>query len=429
MLPRLTRPLGRMETALTYTDEFAPLNLVGVAQVAGNLPPAALRLALDTLTAQHPALRVSIGAAGRRRFFQPAPGQPIPLRVLERRSDDHWLALTEAELNTRLPVTTGPLLRAAYLHNPAGPSEIILSAHHSILDADSALTLWEELLSACAGLTSPPAALPTELPAPTEARYSAEQRGARGAARLLGYLARQIADEVAYRWRARATPPPAIHLASRSCILPLRVPAPLTAALVRRCRLERVTVNSLLSTALLLAVHQHRYGAAPTALRGVTFGNLRPYLKPAPVPAELGCFITMMRYTAALGPHSSFWAVARDVNARIYQAARRGEKFTAAWLSPLLVSALSRLKFMRLAATALSYSGVTDLPETYGHLRLLGLHGFVSNHGLGPEYTAAVRLFRDELWWDGLYLDTDLDPAAAQAIGATILQRLSAAVA
>jgi hypothetical protein len=427
----LPRPLGRMETALTYTDEFSPLNLVGVARVAGGPSPADLRRALDSVQARHPILRVCLAAAGRRRFFQPAGGRSIPLRVLPRQSDRDWQAVTEAELNERLPVATGPLLRAAYLYDSSGAAELILTAQHSILDAASALTLWDEVLTLCSGgPAAPTAPHPSDnLSVPIEARYPAGQRGLRGGARLLAFMARQLADEIMYRRQARSTPPPAIHLNTRCRILPLQLAAAPTAAILERCRRERVTVNSALSAALLLAVHQHRYGAAATALRGITFGNLRPYLKPPPAPADLGCYITLMRYTVALAGDSAFWAVARAINHRIYQAARRGEKFAAAWLSPVLVSAVQRLRSMRLGVVALSYSGVTPLPEHYGALRLLGLHGFVSNHGLGPEYTAAVRLFRDELWWDVLYLDTDLEAGAAQAIGADILARLAAAAA
>jgi hypothetical protein len=45
---------------------------------------------------------------------------------------------------------------------------------------------------------------------------------------------------------------------------------------------------------------------------------------------------------------------------------------------------------------------------------------------LGPEYSALVRLFRGELWWDILYLDSDMDAAGAQTIAGemqTILER------
>jgi hypothetical protein len=159
-------------------------------------------------------------------------------------------------------------------------------------------------------------------------------------------------------------------------------------------------------------------------LHAITFGNLRPYLKPPPAPQSLGCYAAMLRYTLPLRPGLGFWPVAQAIHQNVYHDARRGDKFSAVLLSPLLVGATNRLKSMRLAATALSYAGVVELAPAYGATHVLGLHGFVSNHPLGPEFTAAVRLFRDELWWDCVYLDTDLDEPAAQAVAGEIMQQL-----
>ena len=136
----------------------------------------------------------------------------------------------------------------------------------------------------------------------------------------------------------------------------------------------------------------------------------------------------MLRLTLALEPNQNFWALAQAIHRKVYLDARRGDKFSAVLASPLLVGATNRLTNARLAATALSYAGVTELAPAYGSIRVLGLHGFVSNHPLGPDFTAAVRLFRDELLWDCVYLDTDLDEPAAQAMAGEIQRQLAGAV-
>jgi hypothetical protein len=56
-----------------------------------------------------------------------------------------------------------------------------------------------------------------------------------------------------------------------------------------------------------------------------------------------------------------------------------------------------------------------------------GLHAFAANMTLGPEYSALVRLFRGELWWDILYLDSDMDAAGAQAIAREMQEILEGA--
>jgi len=57
-----------------------------------------------------------------------------------------------------------------------------------------------------------------------------------------------------------------------------------------------------------------------------------------------------------------------------------------------------------------------DLPANYGAFELTGLHAFVANFTVGPEYSALARLFRGELWLDVMYLDSDMDEASAKAI-------------
>jgi hypothetical protein len=417
-----------METALALTDEFAPLNLVSVVRLSEGPAPEVLHQALAALHARYPLLRASIGAAGSRRFFRLAGNGPVALALVERHSEDSWQPLVEAELNERLPARTGPLLRCAYLSAaaPGQPCEIVLSAHHTIADASSALVLLDELLWLCAA--SAPASGPAAVPPAADALFPPSQRGLAGAARVLAFAGRQMAGEVAFRWQARRAPPPPIHLDARCRIVPLRVPAGLTSALFRACRARRVTLTAALSAALLLAVHRRRYAAAPTTLRGLVFGDLRPYLKPPPPRNDLGGYVTMMPYDTALRRQPDFWRVAGDISGRVYRAASRGDKFAANRLSPLLVGIITRLKSMRLAAAALSYSGLAELPAAYGSMRVLGLHGFVSNNALGAEFTAATRLFRDELWCDCVYLDSDFDrPAAAQVAG-DVLQQLEQAV-
>jgi hypothetical protein len=69
-----------------------------------------------------------------------------------------------------------------------------------------------------------------------------------------------------------------------------------------------------------------------------------------------------------------------------------------------------------MGATTLSYFGPVQFPASYGSFEVTGLHAFVANFTVGPEYSALVRLFRGELWWDIMYLDCDMDAAAAQQI-------------
>ena len=110
------------------------------------------------------------------------------------------------------------------------------------------------------------------------------------------------------------------------------------------------------------------------------------------------------------------------------QSNRRGERFLANALSPGMMKMILRLKALRMCTTALSYSGPVTLGEDLGGIKVLGLHAFTSNMTLGPEYSALVRLYRAELWWDIFYLDSDMEPEMAQRIAGEIRQILDEAV-
>ena len=96
-------------------------------------------------------------------------------------------------------------------------------------------------------------------------------------------------------------------------------------------------------------------------------------------------------------------------------------------MSESLMKMFIRMKSMRLGATALNYSGNVLLKTQYGKIKVVGLHGFVSAYDLGPEMASQARLFNDEIWWDFMYLDTDMCTALAESILAEVMSILKRA--
>jgi hypothetical protein len=233
---------------------------------------------------------------------------------------------------------------------------------------------------------------------------------------MVNYLARQMADELRYRWQARGTRPQPIHPTALCAIITRKLDAATTTQLVQQSRRRRTTLNSLMSAAMLSAVHKYLYDSQPMPLRAIMFGNLRPYLEP-PIPAEdLGSMITMLRYTITIEPGMDIWRLAAVLQDKNSAAFRRGEKFLAAVFAKNIVQMTVRLKAFRLATTAVSYAGPIPLQRHYGPVQVTGMHNFVSNNRLGPEYVAAAHILFDELIWNFLYLDADMSPETAAAI-------------
>jgi hypothetical protein len=106
-----------------------------------------------------------------------------------------------------------------------------------------------------------------------------------------------------------------------------------------------------------------------------------------------------------------------------------GEKFLASVMAEGFLRMTFVLEKFRMSITALSYGGSSSRSvHTYEPYRIRAIRGFVSNFGLGPEFSGRVGLYGDELWWDMLYLETDMDQTMALLITEEISRMLQHAV-
>jgi hypothetical protein len=411
-----------MERALVYVNDFSSLFIVVTLRLVNGPPPDILQKALAILQNRHPLLQVQIVRERGRHYFQTAAdAPPIPLQVSKRQDDQQWLALTEAELNGKMDPAVAPLMRVHYLYSAgeAAPSEVVLSCHHTIMDAIAAATFCQELLTLCGALN---AGQPIEgygplspLP-PAEALYPQAFQGARRLWRTAGFLLRQMRDEISYRRQVGAGRRPPVHAEVHTRCLTVQLPPDATARFVRRARREGVTPNSGLAAAELLAVSKHLYQHQAIPLRAITFTDLRPHLKPPISPENLGTFFSMQQYTIQIGDQHDLWELARRVQQTIYRLNKYGDKFVTPLLTKALFQMMAKQDAFRLGATGLSYTDVVGLEKSYGSIRLVGLHGFFQNNNLGPEYALLARLLFDQLWLDVFYSEEDMDRHTAQVI-------------
>ncbi len=409
------------------TGEAQALNIVFVLRLTGGVPVERLKRALESLQHRHPLLGVRVVAAGRRyRFVDGAPVPPV--RTVERGSAAAWRTVAEDELNRHLDLGIGPALRCVYLPpaTAGGSCEIVLTAHHAVLDGASSVPLLTELVALCDGSASldPP---DRTVPPAADTLFPARYRGLRSYPGRLVFVLRQIADEIGYRLRRRGPPRPPLPEPARCRILTLALDEEATAALVRRSRSERVTLNGALTASLLLAAQRHLYGARAGPLRYFAFADLRPYLVPNPAVTTVAVYVSGLRFTISMPAGAAFWPVARRVSQQIGAAGRRGDKFHAARLMPTTMRVALRQRSVRMATVALSYAGVVRFASGTETPRVKGLHAFVSNLSCGPEFTASVKLFGNRLAWDIVYLEADMSEAAARKIGDEIVRTLTLA--
>jgi NRPS condensation-like uncharacterized protein len=425
----MLRRLGIFERALLVSDDYSPFNVVVVLQLENAPGPEIFRQALRLSQERHEVLRARIVKSAGHPSFEAIPDPDLPLTVRKRTDDQQWIDFAQREMSRRFEMGAGPLFRALYLQ-ASSQSELILTFQHTIVDAASGMNLLDEIMKTCArllaGQQSDLRAL--RLAPAVEKHFPAKYKGVSSIPGTVAFNFSQMWDEISYRNGARGKRVPSVRRGGTGHILMLTLPDRLLDLIARRARSEKVTLNSLLNATLLLAVNRHLYAGASVPMRTFTFADLRPYTLPPTPPENLANYISMLRFTVKLSGGEDIWVVARRLHEKIYRALKHGDKFSASRMSEQVLKMFTTLKSMRMSSTALNYSGAVPLKSEYGDIRISGLHAFVSSYDIGPEFAAQARLFNDQLWWDFVYLDADMDQAVGESIVGEIRSILEGAV-
>jgi hypothetical protein len=416
----LKRELGTFERALLIADQYAPFHLVSVLHLEHAPTPHILKQSIQTMQNRHPFLRSRILYEKGTYYFAKLIEPALPFYFLPRWNASHWSYIAEVELAKRIDVSSGPLFRCTYLYSAAEErGDIIFSFHHSIVDASSVSQFLHELLVVCASFMDQKTVSLYEFPPtpPAESRFPPAFRGLPLALNKLRYAFQQTIEEFLYQIQTRGKRIPPIHPhVSQGHILSIQLPEDLTNSLIQRARKEGMTLNSILNTAMLLAVNRHLYAGQQVPMRTISFASLRPYLQPPLGDEDLACSISLLCYTVPVSGGMDFWSLAHSLHKKIDSSLKSGDKFVAATLAESLLGRLTRSRSFRMAATALTYLGVVPVQPVYGSIRVMGIHGFVSAYDLGPELSAEALIFNNEVFWDFVFLDADMSREEANAI-------------
>jgi NRPS condensation-like uncharacterized protein len=281
------------------------------------------------------------------------------------------------------------------------------------------MNLLDELLQICASdlrSDEEPSLATLEVAPAVEKYFPVSFKGVPGFIKMIRYAFTQMGDEIQYQWRVRGKRIPPVQLGARGFPSTITLPESLVDELSKRCRIEKVTFNSLLNAAVLLAANLWLYEGRSTPMRTFSFADLRPYTVPPTSAEHLANYISMLRFTEDISAQSNIWQSTKGLHEKIYQALKRGDKFLAVLVSESLLKMFTTMKSMRMGSTALNYSGAVPLETQYGEIKITGLHAFLSSYDLGPEVSAQARLFNNDLWIDFMFLETDMDRETAEKI-------------
>ncbi|NVB42429.1 hypothetical protein G6O69_31690 [Pseudenhygromyxa sp. WMMC2535] len=322
----MNRYLTTSERTFLAMAREVTMNPVVMVRCSGPLPVPALRRALVAIQAKHPALRVKV-VRGDRPWFSDREVGPIPLKVVERRDDEHWRELVREELNVPHAVEDGPLIRFVLVQGEAA-SELICTTDHVNADGRSGLFVLRDVLRliddpelrlvplrprGCFDDYLPHGPWDGRLPDSLRGLWAertrsllarVEARGRRGVLGDLGVVAREPLEPA----------PAAIELVHR------RVDAARAEALVRACRSRDNTVLSALVVACAHAGATLEDEAASGLIGCVTPIDIRSMLSPS-VGDDFGIFAWAPTSLHPVGPGADFWGLARRTR-RIVRAYR-----------------------------------------------------------------------------------------------------------
>lgn len=131
-----------------YVDPDTPVNLVFTAKINGDIPEENFKAALEKIQHKHPLLRTRIDSSSEKYpfFIEEKDIEPIPLRIVERKTDEDWLKESETEWFRLFKDEKKPLAQLVWIKG-LEVSEILWVLPHCICDGTSLVTMMTELLA------------------------------------------------------------------------------------------------------------------------------------------------------------------------------------------------------------------------------------------------------------------------------------------
>ena len=305
-----TRKITPFESVLSYSP-FSIVTLV--ARIKGNLTMERLRSAVDKVQMRHTNLRVRITEdSEHNKWFTTENVGDIPVEKVDRLNEDHWISVQHDESQKPFLFDEKPAIRFILVHSPS-VSELIILCHHVICDGLSLAYLARDIMVHLGDPTKEPEILPAPSPIDLNNMPIGVSMNP-----VIKYFIKRINkqwqknpvyfDQEDYKNLNEAYWSRAQHR-----ILSIELTEAQTTELVQRCRQEKTTVNSVLTTAFAGAQQQIIHsGRKELSSLGIA-GNLRDRLQ-KPAGEAMGFFAGVVTLDYSYDVRKSFWENARRFN-------------------------------------------------------------------------------------------------------------------
>jgi NRPS condensation-like uncharacterized protein len=434
----MNRPLSAFEQISWLAEQVLCLNFVVVAHLLEPLNEDALTQALNLIQDRHPPLQCKI-KQGEVPLFISEDVPPIPLKIIDRKDDDHWIE--EAEKGTRevLPWKTGPLARVSMLKSPK-KCDLVFTFNHIIADATSGVKVIRELLGYVDTLSrgeKPNSQTPlAQLPA-THDIIKKNLKYPPGFLDIFGRVERALYKPVELPDDVKVPPEKRITRVIQRILSQSE-----TKRLISRSRKENTSVHGALCAAVLQTIIEKIRASknlkvrkkGPLMIGCMTPINIR-HLLSVPVKDDIGNFISDAFHYQLIDDKSSLWAAARKVKKSIQREIKFGRDIKAVLgvgeimntnPSPIdIIKSVSQL----VPPVFVTNMGRLDIPERFGEIVLENLHFILSiNPTAKNGFAMAVTSFRGGITINFFYADPYLSKEKAVNMVESTMKRLKDAI-
>ena len=360
--------------AVWLASEYQSINFALTVRVQGAITPEQFRSALEKLRIKYRPLSMRMATESDRSVYLiPDSSLKIPIRIVERKQSEQWVAEVAVELGLAFDLLHDPPIRLVWLRGEK-VSEIVFVCPHVLADGLAVVYLIRDFLEF---LGDPDAGAEPMPLTPAMSELLPDFPGKRK-------IIRQSKLKTALmQFFLRLSPNQELQLSKPVDyqLLAWRLTDQQTSALVKRSRSEKTTVHAALSTAFLRAFGELRGDGWRRKLQSPI--SLRHRLT-APVGEAFGLFVNLVEVEVRCSPERDFWEVAREVKEAITHRADDRYVFRSLVEANVMMDKLGAVippEFVARSVTTVSYDlsitnlGRLDFPAQYGKLQLEALYG------------------------------------------------------
>ena len=407
-----SRLLGTSEHIWYRLGQLSSNNFTMVALLSGELEESQLRYALNNTVKSQVMLRSKVEEANKKLYFNVKELCNVDLKVINRKSEDHWKELVEEELKSELLVECFPLWRFTWVKGE-GEHELLMTFNHLLSDGKSGLNFYRKLLT----LVDKPDGKNTK-----NTLFPSYEKQLEKTHGFFSSIKHKLSAFNEYRKNKRREwfQLRACHDQKGSTAIESRIICPQSLqTILNACQENDVTLSTYLSSLMSITFSENTSKNNSLSLAV----DMRPYLK-NDLQEDIGYFVTSVDLVKEKDFKGDTWQLAKVFKQRLNSQLNHSQfKFDTLMRSLAIKAGKDNHSFRDLIQNALNNSmlltniGKVDIKSEYQKFKLKHCFHVPSVHLMGlPFICLAVSTLNDEMILNFSYTDSFISEKRMKAL-------------